>query len=93
MNQFGYINNIVINHYDEMCCIFQKYKISQVRIFGSVARCEDKETSDLDLLVDMPKESTLIQFGNLQYELQQLLRIPMDIITYSSLNATVLEHF
>lgn len=93
MTELGYISKIIIQHYEEICSIFKKYNVSNVRIFGSVARMEDKETSDLDLLVDMPMESTLIQFGQLQYELQELLHIPMDIITYTSLNSMVLEHF
>ncbi len=91
--ELGYVSGKLVDHYNEICGIFKKFNVTQVRIFGSVARMEDKETSDLDLLVDMPAKSTLIQLGQLQHELQQLLHIPMDVITYACLDPLVLEHF
>ncbi|MDD3400359.1 MAG: nucleotidyltransferase domain-containing protein [Eubacteriales bacterium] len=87
------MSELVIENYEQICSIFDKYGVSNARIFGSVARMEDKETSDLDLLVDMPPNGTLIQFGQLQYELWQLLQKPIDLITFSCLKPTVLEHF
>jgi predicted nucleotidyltransferase len=43
------------------------------RVFGSVARGEDRPGSDLDILVDALPGSTLFSLGGLQFALEQLL--------------------
>ena len=51
------------------------------RIFGSVLHGEDTEGSDLDLLVDTLPGTTLFDLGGLQIELEELLGIPLDLLT------------
>ena len=52
-----------------------------LRVFGSVLRGEDTETSDLDLLVDPLPGATLIDLGAIQIELEQSLGIAVDVLT------------
>ena len=52
-----------------------------VRIFGSVARGEADEKSDIDLLVDMEKGRSLFDLGGLLTDLQNLLGHDVDIVT------------
>ena len=87
------VSVMLLKNYDRLNDLFQRYNISQVRIFGSVARNEDKETSDVDFLVELPENSTLLQYGQLRYELEKLLQVPVDLLTYASLNPKILEHF
>ncbi|WP_218779302.1 nucleotidyltransferase family protein [Paraburkholderia caledonica] len=51
------------------------------RVFGSVARGEDTEGSDLDLWIDAPAGLTLFDLGGLAHDLQTLLGVPVDIDT------------
>ena len=51
------------------------------RVFGSALRGEDAEGSDLDLLVDPLPGTTLLNLGALQIELEQLLGVPVDVLT------------
>ena len=51
------------------------------RIFGSVLRGLDRETSDLDILVDTLPETTLFDLGALQEQLRGLLGIRVDVRT------------
>lgn len=51
------------------------------RIFGSVPRGADQEGSDLDLLVDPLPGATLFDLGGLQVDLEDLLGVPVDILT------------
>lgn len=51
------------------------------RVFGSVVRGEDTETSDLDLLVDPLPGATLLDLGAIQIELQESLGIGVDVLT------------
>ena len=56
-------------HRDEVLAILARYPVSNPRIFGSVARGEDTEDSDLDLLVDAEQMSTF-DFARLELELE-----------------------
>ncbi len=51
------------------------------RVFGSVARGEDEDGSDLDILVDPTPDTSLFDIGGIQYELQELLGVPVDVLT------------
>jgi predicted nucleotidyltransferase len=56
-------------------------------VFGSVARGEDAEGSDLDLLVDPLPGATLLGLGGLQLELQEMLGVEVDLLTPGDLPA------
>lgn len=55
-------------------------------IFGSYARGEEESGSDLDLLVELPQGSTLLDLVGLQLDLAELLGIGVDAHTYNSLH-------
>lgn len=50
-----------------------RFNAADPRVFGSVARGEDRSDSDLDILVDALPRSTLFSLGGLQYQLEQIL--------------------
>lgn len=51
------------------------------RVFGSVVRGEDLDGSDLDILVDALPGATLFDLGGIQYELEELLGVRVDLLT------------
>ena len=51
------------------------------RVFGSVLHGDDREGSDLDLLVDALPGATLFDLGGLQAELEDLLGVRVDVLT------------
>lgn len=59
----------------------QRFKTLNPRVFGSVLRGEDKDGSDLDLLVDPLPGVTLFDLGGLQVELEEMLGVPVDLLT------------
>lgn len=61
------------------------------RIFGSVARGEDGNASDVDILVDPTEETTLFDLGGIQVELERLLGVKVDVATPSALPAGMRE--
>lgn len=65
------------------------YPVTNVRVFGSVVRGDDCDTSDLDLLVDPLPGVTLFDLGGLQDELQSLLKVKVDLVTPSDLPTNV----
>jgi len=60
--------------------IAAKYGISKVYVFGSVARGESNETSDVDFLIEMETGASAFGVGAFQFEVQELLGIPTDVI-------------
>lgn len=56
-----------------------------VRVFGSVARGEGRPDSDLDLLVEMAEDRSLLDLVALEQELETLLHRPVDVLTEQSL--------
>lgn len=56
-------------------------RLANIRICGSVARGEDSERSDIDLLVDPEPGATLFDMGGLREELEELLGVSVDIIS------------
>lgn len=62
---------------------------SNVRVFGSVARGEDTDSSDIDLLVDLDCTVGLFGLEGLRRELVELLRADVDVVPASTLKSGV----
>jgi len=59
----------------------KRFNAANPRVFGSVARGEDRADSDLDILVDALPGTTLFDLGGLLEELQDLLGVKVDLVT------------
>ena len=57
-----------------------------VRVFGSVARGEAREDSDIDLLVDVESGRSLLDVVGLWLDLQELLGRKVDLLTEGGVN-------
>lgn len=66
-----------------------KYGAYNVRIFGSVARGEADEQSDIDFLVDMEKGRSLLDLAGLSLDLEDLLGRDVDVITEKGLRERI----
>lgn len=60
--------------------IAARYGVTNVRVFGSVARSDDTGTSDVDLLVDVPPHLTLFGLAGLGRELSEELGVRVDVV-------------
>ena len=60
-----------------------------VRVFGSVARGEADERSDVDFLVEMERGRSLLDLGGLLMDLRDLLGRPVDVITERGLRERI----
>lgn len=58
-----------------------RFRASNPRIFGSVLHGADRDGSDLDILVDARPGTTLFDLGGLHDALEQLLGVPVDVLT------------
>lgn len=67
-------------HRDQVVATVAAAGGSHVRVFGSVARGQDREGSDIDLLVTLPDGIDLFRLVALEQQLEDLLGVPVDII-------------
>ncbi|MCH6583986.1 MAG: nucleotidyltransferase family protein [Proteobacteria bacterium] len=70
----------------EILAIAAKHGASNVRIFGSVARSEDTTTSDVDILVDMHGDRSLLDLVALKQDIEELLGRRADVLTEESIS-------
>ena len=74
---------------DAILRLAAKHGARNVRVFGSLARGEADENSDIDLVVELDRGRSLLDLGGLQYELQEMLGCRVDVVTERSLRARV----
>lgn len=67
--------------------IAARHGVARVRLFGSYARGEATENSDVDLRVDCGSITDLFGLGALYADLQDGLRKPLDLVTTEGLDA------
>lgn len=72
-------------HREAICLAAARYRVVNPRVFGSALHGNDREGSDLDLLVDPLPGTTLFDLGGLQDELQELLGVSVDVLTLKDL--------
>ena len=72
-------------HREEIADAVRRHRGCSVAVFGSVARGDDTERSDVDLLVDFEPGSSLFDLLHLQDELSALLGCPVDVISAGGL--------
>ena len=75
----------------QVLAIAAKHVAYNVRVFGSVARHDADSASDIDLLVDMEPERSLLDLGGLLMDLQELLGCPVDVVTEKGLRGRIRE--
>lgn len=73
----------------ELVRVLDRHGVANPQLFGSAARGDDYEGSDVDLLVDLPPGADIIDVIDIQRELEALLGVPVDLVPRDSLKARV----
>ncbi len=63
--------------------------MTNARVFGSVARGEDTDASDVDILVDVGEGVGLFALSGLERELRELLGRSVDVVPASDLKPAI----
>ena len=79
-------SELLITKRTEILALAAKGGASNVRVFGSAARGDDCEESDLDLLVDWSPQTSLFDVGGLVADLQELLGKRVDLVCAQQLH-------
>lgn len=71
---------------DQITPILQKYDVIRASVFGSVARGEEKEGSDVDILVELSTNKKGLDFigyfEDLRQDIQEKLHKKVDLVQY-----------
>jgi len=71
--------------------ILRRSGVRKAGIFGSVARGEARENSDIDILVDIESEMSLLDFIGLKLEIEKALGREIDLVEYSTIKPLLRE--
>lgn len=66
--------------------ILKKYGVKKASLFGSIVRNKQTESSDIDILVEMPENASLLKLANLKLDLEEILKKKVDVLTFNSLH-------
>jgi len=67
----------------------ERYGVKSLWVFGSYVRGEQKPNSDLDILVEFDKTPTLFELMDLEEELEDLLKVKVDLVTRNALRGEI----
>jgi len=80
------VMEILKSRRSELIALAQKHGASNIRVFGSVSRREENNDSDIDILVDMAEDASLLDLARLKNDLEDLLGRSIDITTKPALH-------
>lgn len=74
-----------------MVYLMNEYGVKEMGVFGSVVRGEQKDESDIDVLVEFSKPITLFKYSELQRYLEEKLGKKVDLVSKKGLKAAIKE--
>lgn len=72
--------------YKEIVIFLMNFGIKKVFVFGSYARNEEDENSDIDLIVEFEDQKSLLQYVEIENDLSERIGIKVDMLTENSIN-------
>ncbi|MBY8981290.1 MAG: nucleotidyltransferase family protein [Candidatus Lokiarchaeota archaeon] len=72
--------------------ILVKHGIKRILVFGSHARNEATPTSDLDLIVDFPEGTSLLDHVGIEIELSEALNMKIDLLSRNGISPYIKNH-
>jgi hypothetical protein len=71
--------------------ILRRYGVSKAALFGSMVRGNAREGSDVDILVEIDADISLLDFVGLKLELEDALGRKVDLVEYSVIKPLIRE--
>ena len=71
--------------------ILQGYGVRRVGLFGSCIREEMRENSDIDILVEIEKDISLLDFVRIKLEIEEVLENRVDLVEYNTIKPLLRE--
>ena len=68
------------------CTVLMQYPVKRAAFFGSAARGDMSEQSDIDMLIELLPGSRGLDFFGLRVDLEEAFGCPVDLITWNALS-------
>ncbi len=72
--------------------VLKPYNPKRIGLFGSVARNEETETSDIDILYNFNSPVTLFNLAEMQAKLQQILKKEIDLVSENAIHPKLKDY-
>jgi predicted nucleotidyltransferase len=69
--------------------VLQRHQVKRAALFGSVVRGEMKENSDIDILVEVDSELSLLDFIGIKQEIEDTLARRVDLVEYDAIKPLI----
>jgi len=79
-------SRLIERHREKILELAARHGATEVRVFGSLARGEGTERSDLDLLVTLEEKRSLLDLIGLKQDIEELLHRSVDVVTEPALS-------
>lgn len=79
------LGSLVEQHRDQILALVRQYRARSIAVFGSVARGETTDTSDVDFLAEFEPGSSLLDLIHLEEALGELLGVSVDVVSSGAL--------
>jgi len=67
--------------------VLRKHNIKRAGIFGSTATGKRSSDSDVDILVELSENTSLLDFVSIKLELEDILQTPVDLVEYQAIKS------
>ncbi len=71
--------------------ILQRYGVKKIGLFGSYVRGDMREDSDIDILVEIEKDISLLDFIGIKLEIEETLGRKVDLVEYCTIKPLLRE--
>ena len=72
--------------------ILKKYDVKRAGFFGSYVRGDERKNSDVDILVKLKKELSLLDVIEIKLELEKAIKKKVDLVEYEIIRAELKKH-
>jgi predicted nucleotidyltransferase len=70
----------------------KQYKVIEIGVFGSFARNEMTDKSDIDILVEYSRGTTILDIVKMKNELYELIGCKVDLVSKRAVRKRIMEH-
>lgn len=84
-------SNLLVTHKKKICLIARRYGARSISVFGSFAKGLENVHSDIDFLVELEPERSLLDLISMKYEIEDLTGRKVDVVTSAGISPYLSE--
>ena len=85
------MNSVIEDIKQKILPILKRYGIKKAGLFGSCIRGELREDSDIDILVEIEEDISLLDFVGIKLEIEEALERKVDLVEYNTIKPLLKE--